>query len=70
MNPPLLYAILLAASTSLALRGLCDSHQTMAYRGLTIRLINEALNDQERAVEDATFVAVAHLAFNEVSIVA
>lgn len=42
----------------------------MAYRGLTIRLINEALNDQERAVEDATFVAVAHLAFNEVSIVA
>ena len=70
MNPPLFYGMLLAASKSLALRGVCNSHQATVYRGQTIRLINEALQDKERAVEDATFAAVVHLAFNQVSIVA
>jgi hypothetical protein len=70
MNPPLLYAMLLAASTSLALNGVYNSRQTTVYRGQAIRLINGALHDKERAVEDTTFVAVAHLAFNEASITA
>jgi hypothetical protein len=70
MNPPLLYGILLAASKSLALRGVCNSHQATFCRGRTIRLINGALHDRERAVEDTTFAAVVHLAFNEVSIAA
>jgi hypothetical protein len=70
MNPPLFYGILLAASKSLALRGVCNSHQATVYRGRTIRLINGALYDKERAVEDTTFAAVVHLAFNEVSVAA
>jgi hypothetical protein len=70
MNPPLFYGILLAASNSLALRGVCNNHQATVYRGGTIRLINRMLNDKERAVEDTTFAAVIHLAFNEVSTVA
>ena len=70
INPPLLYSILLAASTNLVLRGVCNSLQTAVYRGQTIRLINDALHDRERAIEDSTFAAVVHLAFNEVSIAA
>jgi hypothetical protein len=70
MNPPLLYAMLLAASTSLSLSGAYNSRQTTVYRGQTIRLINGALRDKEQAVEDTTFVAVVHLAFNEVNITA
>lgn len=66
MNPPLLYAMLLAASTSLVLSGICNSRQATFYRGQTIRSVNGALQDKERAVEDATFIAVVHLAFNEV----
>jgi hypothetical protein len=62
--------MLLAASTNLVLRGVCNSRQAAVYRGQTIRLINEALHDKERAVEDTTFAAVVHLAFNEVSIAA
>jgi hypothetical protein len=68
MNPPVLYAMLLAASTSLSLSGANNSRQTTVYRGQTIRLINGALHDKEQAVEDTTFVAVVHLAFNEVNI--
>jgi hypothetical protein len=71
MNPPLLYSILLAASTNLLLRGVCNSSiQATVYRGRTIRLINEALRDKEHAVEDSTFAAVIHLAHHEVSILA
>jgi hypothetical protein len=68
MNPPQFYGMLLAASKSLALRGVCNSHQATVYRGRTIRLINGPLHDKERAVEDTTFAAVVHLAFNEVRI--
>lgn len=62
--------MLLVASTNLARHGLCNGVQATIYRGQTICLINKALQDKERAVEDATFAAVVHLAFNQVSIVA
>jgi hypothetical protein len=62
--------MLLSASTNLFFRGVCNSRQAAVYRGQTIHLINGALQDKERAVEDATFAAVVHLACNEVSIVA
>lgn len=69
MNPPLLYSILLAASTNLLLRRVCKSSlQATVHRRRTICLINEALRDKERAVEDSTFAAVIHLTHNEVSI--
>jgi hypothetical protein len=70
MNPVLLCSILYSAATSLAVRGVCNSHQAAVYRGRAIHLINEALHDKERVVEDSTFAAVVHLAFNEVSIAA
>ncbi|KIM94223.1 hypothetical protein OIDMADRAFT_35257 [Oidiodendron maius Zn] len=70
MNPHLLQAILLVASHSLHLRGACDSRQVSDFRGRTIHLINEALHDKERAMEDATFAAIAHLAVKEVSVAA
>lgn len=67
MNPHLLHAILLVASDNLHLRGACDSRQVSDFRGRTIRLINEALHEKERAMEDATFAAIVHLAVKEVS---
>jgi hypothetical protein len=70
MNPLLLNSILYSAATSLVVRGVGNSHEAAVYRGQTIRLINEALHDKERVVEDTTFAAVVHLAFNEVSIAA
>ena len=70
MNPHLLHAILLVASDNLYLRGACNSRYVSNFRGRTIHLINEALHDKKRAMEDATFAAIAHLAVKEVSVAA
>jgi hypothetical protein len=57
-----------AASTNLVHRGLHDSYNVALWRGGAIRLVNDALQDKDRAVEDATIAAVVHLAFAEVNI--
>ena len=67
IKPHLLYAIMLAASDNLLLRGAHNGRQVTALRGRTIHFIKEALHDKKRAMEDATFAAVVHLAFTEVS---
>ena len=58
MKPLLLNEILLAASDNLVLRGAHNSQQVTTFRGRNIHLINEALHDRERAVDDATFAAM------------
>ncbi|KIM95653.1 hypothetical protein OIDMADRAFT_148736 [Oidiodendron maius Zn] len=62
---PYMWLLIDHSSSNLVLRGVCNSLQTAVYRGQTIRLINDALHDKERAMEDSTFAAVVHLAFHE-----
>jgi hypothetical protein len=68
-NHALLNTVFVAALINLVHCGLQDSRNCIAIcRGEAIRLINEALQDKDRAVQDATIAAVVHLAFAEVNI--